>query len=89
MPTIKSAWKRMRTSRKAKLENYRKRSKLRTAVKNVRSAGSGEEARKNLTKAISLLDKYSKQGILHPRNAARKKSHLTKHVRGLEQSQGT
>lgn len=85
MPTIKSALKRMRTSEKAKLENYRKRSRLRTAIRNVRSAGSPEEARKNLTTAISLLDKYSKRGILHPRNAARQKSQLTKYVRGLEQ----
>jgi small subunit ribosomal protein S20 len=79
----------MRTSRNAKLENYRKRSRLRTAVKSVRSAGSSEEARRNLNRAISLLDKYSKQGILHPRNAARQKSQLTKYVRGMEQSQGT
>jgi small subunit ribosomal protein S20 len=76
----------MKSSRKAKLENFQKRSRLKTAVKKVRKAATLEEGQGSLKAAISLLDKYSRKGIIPKKTAARQKSRLTKHVSGLKGS---
>ncbi|MFQ6102717.1 MAG: 30S ribosomal protein S20 [Candidatus Glassbacteria bacterium] len=86
MPNIKSALKRMKTSRQSRLENSQKRSRLRNAIKKVRNAETLEEAKKSLTHAVSLLDKYSGDGILHSRTAARYKSRLMRHIKNMEES---
>lgn len=83
MPNIKSSVKDIKSSRKARLENFQKRSRLKTAVKKVRKAATGEEAKASLKTAISLLDRYSRKGIIPKRTAARQKSRLTKYVSKL------
>jgi len=86
VPNIKSAVKRMKTSREQKLVNFQKRSRLKNAVRKVRKATTAEQARNDLNAALSLLDKSANKGILHPRTAARQKSRLTRHVRRMETS---
>jgi len=76
----KSAIKRIRTSRKARLRNKHYRSIMKTAIKKVRLAESKEVAEANLNQAISILDRLASKGIIHKNNAANKKSKLTRLV---------
>ena len=85
MPNIRSAWKRMQTSKKARSQKSQKRSKLRNAIRKVRNAETLEEAKERLTHAVSLLDKYAGKGSVHSKTAARYKSRLMKHVRQMEE----
>lgn len=83
MPNLKSAEKRMRTSRKRAERNRQKRSRLRTAIKNVRQADSADEANTALATAVSLLDRAASKRLIHPNKAARTKSRLVAAVRQM------
>ncbi len=84
MPNIKSAEKRMRTSRKRAERNRSYRSRLRTAVKKVRAATSPEEGNQALCEAGAMLDRAAARNIIHANKAARTKSRLAKAVAQLE-----
>ncbi len=83
MPNIKSATKRMELSRKWAEANRRKRSRLRTAIKRVRTASSTEEGREFLRQATVLIDRAAGKRLMHPKKADRIKSRLSKHVESL------
>lgn len=83
MPNIKSAKKRMVKSRAENARNRARRSRIRTAVKKVRSAGNAEEAQAALREAIVLLDRAATKRLIHPNRAARIKSQLTRHTSSL------
>ncbi len=74
-----SALKRVRQSLRRRAVNRRTRSETKTLVQRAseialgRGEGDGPEA---VTAAISALDKAAEKGILHPNNAARRKSRL-------------
>ena len=74
-----SALKRVRQSLRRRAVNRRTRSEAKTLVQQAseialgRSDGDGLEA---VAAAISALDKAAEKGILHPNNAARRKSRL-------------
>jgi small subunit ribosomal protein S20 len=70
----------MRQTKVRTARNKAQRSKLRTAVKNVRIAGTKAEATKALSEAASLLDRAGRKNLVHPRTAARQKSRLAKAV---------
>ncbi len=79
MANINSQIKRNRQNEKRRLRNRTFRGAARTAVKNARAAiAGGHETQAALLNAISLLDRAAEKGILHPRNAARRKSRLMK-----------
>lgn len=79
MANIKSQIKRNKQNEKRRLRNRTFRGAARTAVKNAqRAIASGEETQVSITEAISALDKAAEQGVLHPKNAARRKSRLMK-----------
>jgi small subunit ribosomal protein S20 len=79
MPNTKSAEKRLRQERKRRLYNRSVKSSVRTAIKKARLAiHSGAEADGAVRSAISTLDRAVKKGVLHPNNAARRKSRLMK-----------
>lgn len=80
MPNVKSAEKRMRTSKIREQRNRQRRSQLRTALKRVREAETPETAGTALQTAISLLDRAARRHVIHPNKAARLKSQLTCHV---------
>jgi small subunit ribosomal protein S20 len=84
MPNIKSAQKRMELSRRAQVRNRAARSRLRTAIKRVREADDAETAGPLLQQAYTLLDKAASRNLVHRNKAARIKSSLAKHVKGLE-----
>lgn len=81
MPNVKSAEKRMRTSRIRAERNKAYRSKLRTAIKKVRQAENGETAAELFRAATELLDRAASKRIIHPNKAARAKSQLAGVVR--------
>ena len=80
MPNIKSAEKRARTNRVRRDRNRQQRSRLRSAIKRVRNAGSIEEGREALLEVEGLLDRLSRKGIIHHNAAARHKIRLHRHV---------
>ncbi|MFL5577080.1 MAG: 30S ribosomal protein S20 [Gemmatimonadaceae bacterium] len=75
MPNIASAKKNMRKSRAAQARNRAQRSALRTALKKARVEGASADER---TKAVSLLDRAARKGLIHKNAAARQKSKLAK-----------
>jgi small subunit ribosomal protein S20 len=85
MPNVKSAVKRARTNDVRRARNRRDRSRLRTALKHVREAGDAQTAEENLKRAISLLDRSARKGLIHPNTAARAKSRLTRLARSLRE----
>jgi small subunit ribosomal protein S20 len=74
-----SALKRVRQSLRRRAVNRRTRSEAKTLVQRAseialgRTEGDGPEA---VASAISALDKAAEKGIIHPNNAARRKSRL-------------
>lgn len=73
MPNIASAKKNMRKSRAATVRNRAQRSALRTALKRAKASTASAEER---TKAVSLLDRAARKGLIHANAAARHKSRL-------------
>ena len=80
----KSAQKRARQTEKRTERNKLYKSKVRTAIKNVLSAKSKENAGNELKKTVSLLDKVAEKGIIHKNTAANRKSKLTKFVNNMK-----
>jgi small subunit ribosomal protein S20 len=79
VPNIASAKKNMRKSRAASARNRAQRSALRTALKRARSPEASAEDK---TKAVTLLDRAARKGLIHRNNAARHKSQITRAVSG-------
>ena len=75
MPNIASAKKNMRKSRAAQARNRAQRSALRTALKQAKVEGASADER---TKAVSMLDRSARKGLIHRNAAARQKSKLAK-----------
>jgi len=83
MPNIKSAKKRMELSRTARSKNRAERSRVRTAIKRVRAAGSADDARVRLLEAQAVLDRAANRRLIHPNAVARLKGQLQRHVNAL------
>jgi small subunit ribosomal protein S20 len=80
MPNHKSAEKRMRQNENRRKINRGNRSRVRSAIKNLRSAlgtGDTKQVTELLPKTISTIDKAVQNGALHKNAAARYKSRLT------------
>jgi small subunit ribosomal protein S20 len=78
--THASALKAHRQSVKNQQRNRQFRSRLRSALKNVRTAIDGNDlpaAKSALKDTISLIDKMAGKGIIHRNAAARYKSRLS------------
>ena len=87
MANIHSAIKRNRSGKRRAVRNQTARSKARSAVKDARGAiASGEDVTRNVSTAASALDKAAEKGIIHKRNAARRKSRLMKAAATAQQS---
>jgi small subunit ribosomal protein S20 len=83
MPNIKSAKKRMQLSARARDKNRAERTRIRTAIKNVRQAASADAAETRLREAVALLDRAANRRLIPPKRVARIKSGLTRHVSTL------
>lgn len=80
MPNIKSAKKRMELGRAAQARNRAVRSRIRTAIKNVRTAEDAETAEARFRTAVALLDRAARRRLYHPNKVARAKAQLQKYV---------
>ena len=80
MANIESAKKRNRQNVKRRVRNRDLRSRARTQVKVARQAvtADAKTAEPIVRKAASELDRAAVKGVLHKRNAARRKSRLMK-----------
>ncbi len=81
MPVTKSAEKQVRVAAKRQLRNKSVRSLCKTNITKAERlifSGELEAAQKAAVAAISSLDKAAEKGVIHPNNAARRKSRLMK-----------
>ena len=81
MPVTKSAQKQVRVAERRQLRNKPIRSRCKTDVTKAERlifSGELESAQKAVVAAISSLDKAVEKGVIHPNNAARRKSRLMK-----------
>ena len=86
MANIKSQIKRIRTNEAARLRNKSVRSSLKTAVRHFReTADSGDRtaAAEAMNVASRQLDKAASAGVIHPNQAANRKSAMAQRVNGL------
>lgn len=86
MPNHISAEKRDRQNVKSNAVNTANRTKLRGAIKKLRTAITTKNvatAQELLPPTISAIDKAIQKGVLHRNAAARHKSRLTSHVNAL------
>jgi small subunit ribosomal protein S20 len=81
LPHKKSTIKRLRQDAKLNERNRAMRSRLATAVKQAKAAPS-EEKDAALSRAVSVIDKAAKHGVIKKATASRKKSRLTKELAG-------
>ncbi len=90
MANTKSAIKRIRSSQRKRERNQVFRTQARTYIKRARTLvqeGRLDEARVSAQQAVVTLDKAAVKGIIHPRNAARRKSRLEKMLAAAENKQ--
>ena len=86
MANIKSQIKRIRTNEAARLRNKSVKSALKTAVRRVRTAvdaGDKPTAQAELVTASRSLDKAVSKGVIHPNQAANRKSALAHQINAL------
>lgn len=87
MANIKSAKKRVLTSKVRQERNKAVKSSVKTAIKKVEAAvreADKDAAAKELLNATSIIDKAAKKGVLHKNNASRKVARLAKLVNSAQ-----
>ena len=87
LANIKSAKKRVLTSRVRQERNKAVKSSVKTAIKKVEAAvreADKDAAAKELLNATSIIDKAAKKGVLHNNNASRKVARLAKLVNSAQ-----
>lgn len=82
MPNIESAIKRVRTAKKANVQNNAQKSAMRTAIKRFETAlAEGSENTAELLKvALKSIDEAATKGLIHKNKASRDKSRLASKV---------
>ena len=86
MANIKSQIKRIKTNEKARLRNKSVKSSLKTSVRKFREAadaGDVATAGTALRDASRALDKAASKGVIHPNQAANRKSAMAKRAASL------
>jgi small subunit ribosomal protein S20 len=82
----------LRKDARRRQRNIAEKSRVKTLVKKVRAAVSennADEAVSRVRMAISALDTAAKKRVIHPRNAARKKSRLMHLINKMQQTTET
>lgn len=83
MPQHKSAIKRMRTSERRRVYNRMNKSRMKTALKDLRSTTDKAAAEAKYKEVSAILDRLATKGIIHRNTAAHKKSKLAKFIHTL------
>ena len=79
MPVAKLTTKKVRVDERRRLRNKSIRSQVKTKVTKAERlifSGEVESAQSAVVAAVSSLDKAAEKGVIHPNNAARRKSRL-------------
>ena len=84
MANHKSAIKRIRSSETKKVRNKYQHKSTRTVIRKLEQETKKAAAVKKLPEAVSMIDKLSKNNIIHKNKAANLKSKLTKKVNSLK-----
>ena len=86
MPTIKSAKKRLRQSRKRKERNDARKRKLKKVTKELDQlieSGHKEEAQELIPELMKVADRAASKGPLHKNKASRIKSKYMKRINNI------
>ncbi len=86
MANIKSAQKRIRTTHRQRERNRALRSRMRSAIRDLRqTVGSGDAkaAQEMLPQTLSIVDSTARKGVIHANTAARTKSRLARAVAAI------
>ena len=86
MANTAQAKKRARQSEKSRQLNASHRSMMRTSIKKVVNAiskGDKAEAETAYKAAVPVIDNMARKGIIHKNKAARHKSRMNQHIRGM------
>ena len=84
MPITKSAKKALRSSRRKRVFNLRRKNQLEKSLKTVKKLVGQKnlkEAKAALVQAYKAIDKAAKRGVIKKNTASRKKSRLSKLVK--------
>lgn len=84
MAQHKSAEKKSRSSQAKAARNKHWLSRMRTAIKHVRTTTDKEKASLELIRTVKLLDRLAAKGVIHRNMAANNKSKLTRLVNKLK-----
>lgn len=84
MAQHKSAEKRARIEKRRATRNAQWKTRMRSAIKKVRTTKEKAKAEAALRKTVKLLDQLAAKGVIHPNKAANQKSALTKLVNALK-----
>ena len=91
MANHKSALKRARQNEVKRVRNKGYKTRVKKAVKEVRTAladDSVDQAKKNLVKTVSIIQKAASKGVIHKNQASRKISRLATQINQLSASKG-
>jgi len=83
LANIKASIKDIRVSAARRARNKAAQSQLKTSLRKTRGLlenGAQPEATEALQSTVSELDRAASRGIIHPNNAARRKSRLTRQL---------
>ena len=92
MANTKASKKDIRRIAKRTVQNNMVRVSLKTYVKKARKAtasGDAEATQASLVTAVKALDKAAQNGVIHPNQAARRKSRIAKQANAALKSGGT
>jgi small subunit ribosomal protein S20 len=84
MAQHKSAEKRTRQNVGRHIRNKAGLSRVKTLIRNVRSATEKDKAAAALKVAVKALDQLASKGVIHKNKASNQKSSLTKYVTKLK-----
>ncbi|UCE27261.1 MAG: 30S ribosomal protein S20 [Candidatus Coatesbacteria bacterium] len=87
MPTLKSSRKRLRQNVKRRARNRAEKSRMRTVVKRALAAIDDDPttAEEALAAAYGALDRAAKKGVIHTRQADRRKARLAARLKTAKQ----
>jgi small subunit ribosomal protein S20 len=86
MPITKSAKKALRSSKRKRVFNLRKKDVLLKTIKQVKklvATGKAKEAKAMMPKVQKIIDKSVKTGVLKGNTGARKKSRISAMIKNL------
>ena len=84
MANHKSALKRVRSDQKKRDRNHYQHKTTRNALRKLRASTNLKEATEMLPKVSSMLDKLSKNNVIHKNKAANLKASIAAHTSALK-----